>query len=427
MESAARTPKTVLDEIATHARGDDLARLVHTVAFAAFDEKRPRLEDGLAEIAERASVTREDAETPRGNVLAALERGSAEPAGSDARALLAALLARGVALSPPDGEAAEARVAEALVWLSTNTPIDALAALDAALGARSAGLWRAVAALIRAVDAGKAPLIGRAGALIAATALRDSPSEAARAEASALADESHDPVARALLQLAPPGEHASATGERASATDERASAAGNRASAAGNRASTAGAIGAEGEIVAPPRGPVALVILGVTGILALMHIGRLFGRHALRYRRPAELRVHAGGVTVLSRTELLGRTLRTEEIHVPRESLLRAAREVRYPRLALYAGLFALATGSYLGISLFVDGARAGSPELLGAGLLIVALGVGLDYALENVAPATRGRCRVVVTPRKGRALALGGVDPARADAALKRLLRPAG
>jgi hypothetical protein len=412
MESAARTPKTVLDEIATHARGDDLARLVHTVAFAAFDEKRPRLDDGLAEIAERTGITREDAETTLGNVLATLERGSAEPAGSDARALLAALLARGVALSPPDGEAAEARVAEALVWLSTSTPIDALSALDATLGDKAAGLWRAVAALIRAVETGKAPLIGRAGALIAAAALQGSSSGAARDEAEALAGEAHDPVARALLKLAPPGDHASGAGERASAAERRAS--------------TAGALSAEGEIVAPPRGPVALVLLGVTGVLALMHLGRLIGRHALRYRRPAELRVHEGGVTVLSRTELLGRTLRTDEVHVPRESLLRAAREVRYPRLALYAGLVALALGSYLGVSLFVDGARAGSPELLGMGLLLVALGVGLDFALENIAPATRGRCRVVITPRKGRALALGGVDPTRADLALKRLLRPA-
>src|SRR5689334_8481934 len=100
---ADRSPQAMLDEIATSARGDDLARLVHTVAFAAADEKRPRIEDGLAEIAERAGITRADAETSFGNVLRALERSDAEAAGSDARLLLAALLARGVALSPPAG------------------------------------------------------------------------------------------------------------------------------------------------------------------------------------------------------------------------------------------------------------------------------------------------------------------------------------
>src|SRR4051812_8261114 len=99
--TADRSPQAVLDEIATHGRGDDLARLVHTVAFAAADEKRARLEDGLAEIAERIGITREDAETPYGNVMTALERGNAEAAGSAPLALLGGLLARGVAISPP--------------------------------------------------------------------------------------------------------------------------------------------------------------------------------------------------------------------------------------------------------------------------------------------------------------------------------------
>ena len=45
--SVDRSPQAVLDEIATLARGDDLARLVHTVAVAAADERRSRIEDGL--------------------------------------------------------------------------------------------------------------------------------------------------------------------------------------------------------------------------------------------------------------------------------------------------------------------------------------------------------------------------------------------
>src|SRR5688572_8996249 len=114
---AANEPHDVLEEIAAHARGDDLARLVHTVAFAAADERRPSLSDGLAELCERANIKAEDAETRFGNVVRALERGGAEAAGSATRALLAGLVARGVALSPPSGEGAEARVAEALIWL----------------------------------------------------------------------------------------------------------------------------------------------------------------------------------------------------------------------------------------------------------------------------------------------------------------------
>jgi hypothetical protein len=88
----------------------------------------------------------------------------------------------------------------------------------------------------------------------------------------------------------------------------------------------------------------------------------------------------------------------------------------------MYAGLFALAVGSYFGVSLFIDGARAGSPELLGLGALVVAIGVALDFALVNAAPLARGRCSVVVVPRKGAALALGSVDATQADAGLGRL-----
>jgi hypothetical protein len=180
----------------------------------------------------------------------------------------------------------------------------------------------------------------------------------------------------------------------------------------------------EGELMAPPRGPAALVLLGITGILAAMHIARLVGRIALRYRRPAELRVTPKGVTVKSHTEILGRTLREREVVIPIEGLARATREVRYPRLGLYAGLFALAAGSYFGASMVIDGVRAGSPELIGIAALLLAAGVGLDFLLEGASGATRGKCRVVLVPRAGAALAVGEVDPALADAALARLKR---
>jgi hypothetical protein len=387
------TPHAVLEEIAAHKRGDDLARLVHTVAFSAADERRSSVADGLAELAERAGITAEDAETSHGNVLRALERGSAETAGSATRALLAALLARGVALSPPQGEGAEARVAEALLWLSTNTSIDALSSIDAALGARAAGLWRAVAALVRRVDDGGAPLLGRAGAVIGAASLRESTSTAAREQALALAADVRDPIVRSLLTgAASPGEGAG------------------------------GDAVLRGELTSPPRHPVKLVLLGVTGILLVMHAARLVGRVALRYRRPAELRVTPKGVVLSSRTEMLGRTLRERETVIPTASLLRATREVRFPGILLYTGLFALALGSYFGVVLFIDGARAGSPEMIGIGALLIAGGVGLDFLLERAQSGLRGRCRVVLVPRKGPAFAVGELDKGAADAALARL-----
>ena len=393
------TPQAVLEEIAGHARGDDLARLVHTVAFAAADERRPSLADGLSEIAERAGIKPEDAETRFGNVLRALERGGVEAAGSASRVLLAALLARGVALSPPQGADAEARVAESLLWLSINSSVAALSAIDAALGDRAEGLWQAVATLVRRVDAGTAPLLGRAGALIGAAALRESASKVARAEAEALTHEVRDPIVRSLLR-------------------------GRDGAAAAPDAGGDGAAVATGEVTSPPRHPVALFLLSITGLLLALHAVRLVARLALRYRRPAELRITARGVTVRSHTEILGRTLRERETVIPVEALLQATREVRFPQILLYAGLFALAAGSYVGVALFVDGARAGSPELLGIGALLVAGGIGLDFLLENAQSGLRGRCRVVLVPRKGPAFAVADVDPAAADAALERLKR---
>ena len=393
------TPQAVLEEIVAHKRGDDLARLVHTVAFAAADERRPSLADGLSELAERAGIKPEDAETRSGNVLRALERGGAEASGSATRTLLAVLLARGVALSPPQGAEAEARVAESLLWLSTNSSVDALSAVDAALGDRAEGLWQAVATLVRRVDAGTAPLLGRAGALIGAAALHESVSAVARAEAKSLAAEVRDPILRSLLR-------------------------GPTAVAAETEAGVEDAAVVAGELVSPPRHPVTLFLLSITGILVVAHVLRLVARLALRYRRPAELRVTVTGVTLRSHTAILGRTLRERETVIPVEALLQATREVRYPRIFLYAGLFALAVGSYLGVALFVDGARAGSPELLGIGALLVAGGIGLDFLLENAQSGLRGRCRVVLVPRKGRALAVADVDPGAADVALKRLQR---
>jgi hypothetical protein len=395
MMQSERSPHAVLHELAAHPRGDDLARLVHVLAFGAADERRGPLAGGLDEAASRLGLDRAEAETSFGNVFVVLGRIDGEGAGSAGRLLLGTLLARGVLLAPPADADGEARVAEALLWVTAHTPVDPLSALDAALGDKADGLWRAIASRVRqAADpsASLGPSLGRSELLVGVAALRMSPSAAARTEASALASETADPLVRAIL--------------------------GERATEGGPSTML------RGEVVAGPRRLVTLALLGVTGVLALLHLGRLAARWGLHYRRPAELRITARGATLLTTTELIGRTLRTEETFLPVESLLRASREVRYPRAASYAGLLALALGSYLGISFGIDGARAGSPELLGFGALLVVVGVSLDFVITHVASKSQGRCRVLLVPRRGRTIALAGVDPALADAALGRLHR---
>ncbi len=386
---ADQTPQAVLAELASHPRGDELARLAHAVAFTCADERKISLPDGVQDAAAQLSLSDKDADTSFGNVISALRPGSSTPANPGTRALLSALLARGVALSLPDGVEAERRVVEALVWVAAHTSIDALVSLDAALGSKADGLWRQTSALVRRIEDGSSN-VGRAGALVAAAALGSSTSPVARDEAKALGTDTRDPVVQALLA------NAMRSGEGASAS---------------------------GEMIPAPRGPVALVLMAITGLLIIVPIVRGFGRIFLRYRAPTELRLSASSITLLTKTELLGRTVREREIVVPLDQLTSIARDVRYPRLALYAGLFALAVGSYIGVSLFVDGARAGSPDLLGMGALIVAVGVALDFVLANLVPVGRGRCRMLITPNNGPALAIGDVDPKRADALLQRIV----
>ncbi|MBK8257147.1 MAG: hypothetical protein IPK82_31305 [Polyangiaceae bacterium] len=378
-----------LDALAENPRGEDLARLVHSLAFSAFDEKRPVLSDGLGEAMERLKLTAADLDTAAGHVGGALELGSAaKPA---ARVLLGALLARGVSQSPPDGLSAEVHIAEALVWLAAHAGADALVYIDAVLPDKTEGLWRAIADVIERADDGALPVVGRAGAIVAAVALAGSPVASTTTLARSLSAKVKDPAVRALL--AGPGE--------------------SPREAAGNL---------PGEVAPGPHNPVMFTFLALTGLLFAARAARLAGKWILRYRAPAELRVEDSGVTVKTRTELLGRTLRERETHIPKGSLLLVRREVRYPRLPLYAGLFALALGSYFGVSVFVDGVRAGSPDLLGLGALFFALGVALDFALTHFLPARQGKCRVLVVPRKGRSLAVTNLDPALTDAALRRL-----
>jgi hypothetical protein len=175
-----------------------------------------------------------------------------------------------------------------------------------------------------------------------------------------------------------------------------------------------------GELVMAPRGPAVTVVLAVTGLLFAYHAVRLLARLALSYKRPAEVTLSDGGVRVRARTVLLGRTLREREHVIARGGLARATREVRFPRLAFYVGLLALAIGSYFGVATLLDGLRAASPSLLLTGLLIVAAGVLLELLFGSLEPAATGRCRIVLVPARGPSLCVAELDPAKADAALR-------
>jgi hypothetical protein len=179
----------------------------------------------------------------------------------------------------------------------------------------------------------------------------------------------------------------------------------------------------DGELAAPPRGPLATALLALTGILLLIEVGRLVLRYALALRRPVEVRIVNQAFELRAKTIMLGRLLREQTTLLPIEGLVRTTRDVRYPSLPVYAGLLALTLGSYLGVGLAVDGARAASPSMLATGLLIALAGLTLDFALSSLVPGMRGRTRVVLVPRRGPVLCVQSVDPSIADRVLAELV----
>jgi hypothetical protein len=162
--------------------------------------------------------------------------------------------------------------------------------------------------------------------------------------------------------------------------------------------------------------------MAITGILLVLRGGRLLAKVVLGYRQPAEVTVAQDSIRVFVRTEMLGKVLREQSIVIPKAGVLRAVREIRFPRIGMYTGLIALALGSYLGVGLVVDGLRAASLSMLGMGALLALLGLGIDFALASLLPGSTGRCRIVLVPRRGSVLCIGSVDPALADRLLGRI-----
>jgi hypothetical protein len=177
-----------------------------------------------------------------------------------------------------------------------------------------------------------------------------------------------------------------------------------------------------GQLSPPPRAPWATVLLAVSGLLVALHGVRLLARLVLAFRQRAEVRLTEAGVVIHARAEMLGRPLYDRENLLPRGGLVRATRDVRFPSLPMYAGLVALALGSYVGVGLVVDGVRAASASMFGAGALIALTGLGIDFALASLIPGTTGKCRIIFVPRRGRTFCVAGITPGDADRLLAEL-----
>ncbi len=398
------TEARAFEAVSRHARFADLVAMTRSIAVRAAAaralEWKPLGESLPAATPGAPSLREEDAATDFGNAWSALERG---PRTADEHALLRALWAHAIAetrtASPEEEDALVAQV----VWLAAFTPFDATLLLDRALGDGDAAppFWHGLAERLRRIDAGEIAGAGRPEAIAAAVGLRSSSSPAAARELARLAPHLIDPAvaqllspAHALAPSAPPGADPSPE--------------------------------LHGELVAPPRSLALTILLAVTGVLFVSAVVRLVARVALAYRRPADVTLTATSVRVRWKTLVLGRTIRDHDVLLARQGLARAVREVRYPRVAFYAGLLSMALGSLLGVRTFVDGMRSASPSLLFYGLSIVAVGVALDFLLAAVGSGLEGKCRVIFVERDGTALSVRNVDAVLADRALGQLTNTA-
>ena len=427
----------VYEALAGHAKLAQLVALARDVLGAAAEKKAADWTDAsrVKAKAEELGLTHDDASTANGNALTVLERGAETPS---ERALGAALWAHALADGPPKTSEDEDRAAADLLWLAARTPFDATGLIDHALGDAADEMWAAIADRVRRIDAGTLPPLGRGEALCGCAALAASESVAAKKQATALSRELADAsLARVVAQArdAAPKDTAEKDASRkdmappSSSRQKAADAVKEAAPPSPPSPAPVKDLGPplpdeklSGEMLPTPRGLVVTAVLAFTGILFVLHVARLVGRFALAYKRPAEVTLSGESVRIHARTEMLGRTLRERDTVISRTALSRATREVRYPRMAFYAGLLALAVGSWVGVATLVDGVRAASPSLLLTGLVVIALGIALDFFLGSLAPGAKGRVRVAFVPRKGPTLCVGDVDALRADAALKRL-----
>lgn len=342
--------------------------------------------------AEEHGVRADDAKTTAGNLLTVLTRG----AESDAeRTLVGVAAARGFsrAFEAADEEtrgALVSRYVRHLDFLELATPLSPVSAMPALSELAQAAVHRELAQ--RVVDDGSgergraAESRGKNAARLTALADSDAPS-AREALASVLATRGLDPSLVALGASLAPG-----------------------AAPAGSAAPLLG------RLEQPRAGSFARGLMLVTGLAllgwALRGLLALIGA-----RREVDLRITGTGLELEERTRAFGRVLRQTQSAFTFAGLKSVMREVRYPRLHLYAGAIALAVGVLVGGTWIFDGIRGGDFLLASVGAGLMLAGALLDLVLDLVVPAQQGKVVVEVAAERGRRIRVGGLLLSDADA----------
>lgn len=378
-------------------------------AKIADDHRRHATAAEIDEAIARVDLERSDAQTDYGNVLSILERGADDPA---ERSIVAAFVAAGV-VRVVEAEGASGKAArtwcDRLCWLSAHAGFDPLAAFPNDLPPDLLRpLQRAIAEYARQIDAGKEPRAGRAELLVATAALGD-------LVASGRADEE---LAQIISRLA--ADLGDPLGQRLITA--------RAAEAPATVVQTGPAEAAVfGRLSPTPRSPFMTALFAFTGVLLVRSVAILIGDLVLGLKREARLELTPAGVELKAKVALLGRELRDVSTTYPVKNLATVTREVRFPGLPVYAGLFALLVGTWAGVSFLSWGVQAASPRLIGYGLLALIVGVGLDLALTTLVPGLTGKCRLILTAKGGHPVCVSHLDAAAADRFVADLSRRIG
>jgi len=371
-----------LETLSSQAEGRSL------LALGKLSEKR----------AEQHGVTRDNAQTDHGNLLAIVEQ---SPQNGSELALVAAYALAGLntVLAGLDAtQRAERldRFVEHVAWLELATTYRVWMLAEELLETSVLAVFheRTAQAVLRTDDARDDDAFRRARAALRIAALSVSHKASAREALIAISSGARDQFVRGAADLgrgdlptsAPP-------------MDPRI----------------------VGRTSAYPRGPFITVVRIVSGWALLRWLLRVLG-WTLGVRRPMWIEVDASVVTVQRRITFLGKTVRERREVVRVSDVTGARRYARFQSLQLVSGMTALGLGVIVGTVIAADALRVADYRLLTVGAAIASIGAGLDLLFEVIVP---GRARAVtldVMMRGRQPVRISGVSLIQADGFLRAL-----
>ena len=137
------------------------------------------------------------------------------------------------------------------------------------------------------------------------------------------------------------------------------------------------------------------ILAVLTGFALIRGVLALIGRYLLVWRREATAAIDGGTMTLDVEWSVLGKRFRRTRTVAPIRSVEAARFEDRRRYVHLLVGFGCLAIGTWVGIQWFVEGLRAGFPQLALIGAGIVAAGVLLDLVMYVFVPEGKGRSHV--------------------------------